>query len=193
MCGICGVVGRCQRKVVEKMTTALIHRGPDSHGFHWSEDVKLGMRRLKIIDVDGSEQPVYNEDGSIVLVCNGEIYNYKSLRIQLKERGHVFKTSGDIETIIHLYEEFGEDCVKYLDGMFAFAIWDSADSRLLLARDRLGVKPLYYAKSPNKLVFASEIRSIMASGEIPMVMDETALISYVSFPAIPAPLTIFQQ
>ncbi|HPQ41177.1 MAG TPA: asparagine synthase (glutamine-hydrolyzing), partial [bacterium] len=175
------------------MAGALRHRGPDSDGFYRDDQVHLGMRRLKIIDLEGSEQPITNEDGSVILVCNGEIYNYKALQALLEDRGHVLSTRGDAETIVHLYEEYGEECVRYLDGMFAFAVWDRRKSRLLLARDRLGVKPLYWMKLPGKFVFGSEIRAVVASREIQPVLDEAAVIDYVSFPAVPAPMTIFQQ
>ncbi|MBN1878854.1 asparagine synthase (glutamine-hydrolyzing) [bacterium] len=193
MCGICGVSGRCRDGTVERMTSALYHRGPDSEGYYWDERVSLGMRRLKIIDLEGSEQPVFNEDRTLVLICNGEIYNYRSLRQQLEYRGHRFSTQGDVETILHLYEEYGDECVQYLDGMFAFALWDTRRQRLILVRDRLGIKPLYYCKLPNKLLFASEIRSIIASCEIDPNLDELAIMKFVSFPAVQAPLTIFRQ
>lgn len=193
MCGICGIAGTCLEGTVQRMTSALYHRGPDSEGFYHDERVTLGMRRLRIIDLDGSEQPLFNEDRSLVLVCNGEIYNYRSLRAQLEDRGHRLSTSGDVEIILHLYEEYGEDCVQHLDGMFAFALWDVRRRRLILARDRLGIKPLYFAKLPNKLLFASEIRAIMASGEFGMELDELSIMRYVSFPAVQAPLTIFRQ
>ncbi len=193
MCGICGFIGRCQEGTVERMTTALIHRGPDSAGFFHDERIHMGMRRLRIIDLEGSEQPVYNEDRSLVLICNGEIYNYHALRRMLEDRGHRFSTNGDVETILHLYEEFREDCVQHLDGMFAFALWDTRQNKLLLARDRLGIKPLYWAKLPNKLLFASEIRSILASGEVDFELDDLSILKYISFPAVQAPLTIFRQ
>lgn len=193
MCGICGVIGRVPDGTVERMTGALYHRGPDSDGFYHDEYAHLGMRRLKIIDLGGSEQPVTNEDGSVILICNGEIYNYKSLRARLEDRGHVFSTRGDVETIVHLYEEYGEDCVRHLDGMFAFAVWDRRTNRLLIARDRLGIKPLYWTKLPGKFVFGSELRAVVASREIDPVLDEASVIDYVSFPAVPAPMTMFRQ
>lgn len=175
------------------MTNSLIHRGPDSDGFYFDERIHLGMRRLKIIDLEGSDQPVFNEKKTIVLMCNGEIYNYKSLRSTLEDRGHRFSTGGDVETILHLYEEYGENCVHHLDGMFAFALWDISNSRLLLARDRLGIKPLYWSKLPGKFLFASEIRAFLASGEVTSEMDDLSILKYVAFPAIQAPLTIFSQ
>jgi len=193
MCGICGIYGRTGDDTLANMMSAMIHRGPDSDGSFRSNKIQLGMRRLKIIDLDGSEQPITNETGDIILVCNGEIYNYVSLRSMLQDRGHVFKTQGDVEVIVHLYEEYGQSCIQHLDGMFAFAIWDQTRNQLILARDRLGVKPLYYCKLPDKLIFASEIRSIIASGEAPQVLDDAAIMNYVRFPAIPGPLTIYQQ
>lgn len=193
MCGICGIYGKSSPGALERMIEALVHRGPDSAGDYITDRVQLGMRRLKIIDLEGSEQPITNESGSVVVVCNGEIYNYRSLRAQLEDRGHRFSTNGDVETIVHLYEEYGSDCVRYLDGMFAFAIWDQELQRLIIARDRLGVKPLYFARLPNQLVFASEIRSILASGEVDPIVDDLAVLNFIRFPAIPAPLTIFQQ
>jgi asparagine synthase (glutamine-hydrolysing) len=193
MCGICGIYGHSAPHIVPRMTRALVHRGPDSDGYYFDDRIHLGMRRLKIIDLQGSEQPVYSEDENLVLVCNGEIYNYRSLRHQLEDRGHRFRTDGDVETIIHLYEEYQEDCVSHLDGMFAFALWDKRNYRLMLARDRLGIKPLYWAKLPNAFVFASEIRAVIASGLIMPELDDLSVMKYVSFPAVQSPLTIFRQ
>jgi asparagine synthase (glutamine-hydrolysing) len=193
MCGICGFVGHSSPYVVPRMTKSLTHRGPDSDGFYFDERIHLGMRRLKIIDLEGSDQPVFNEKKTIVLMCNGEIYNYKSLRSMLEDRGHRFSTDGDVETILHLYEEYGESCVNHLDGMFAFALWDIPNKRLLLARDRLGIKPLYWSKLPGKFLFASEIRAFLSSGEITCEMDDLSILKYIAFPAIQAPLTIFSQ
>ncbi len=193
MCGICGIYGQSAPHNVPQMTQALHHRGPDSEGFYFDDRIHLGMRRLKIIDLDNSEQPVFSEDGNLALICNGEIYNYKSLRCKLQDRGHHFSTGGDVETIIHLYEEYQEDCVQHLDGMFAFALWDKRNYRLMLARDRLGIKPLYWAKQPNTFIFASEIRSMIASGLIPPELDDLSIIKYMSFPAMQAPLTVYKQ
>lgn len=193
MCGICGIRGQRLNTLVEQMTSSLVHRGPDSAGFYQDNACALGMRRLRIIDLEGSEQPVFNEDRSLVLICNGEIYNYKALREELKLKHHQFSTNGDVEVIIHLYEEYGEDCVLHLRGMFAIAIWEKARDKLFIARDRLGIKTLYWSKVPGKFLFASEIKAIMASGEIPMNVDPLAIVRYISFPAIPAPLTIFGE
>ncbi len=193
MCGICGILGHYNESVLRNMNQAMIHRGPDSEGYYWGEHCGLGIRRLKIIDPAGSEQPIFNEDQSLVLVCNGEIYNYRALRQVLEDRGHRFSTSGDVETIIHLYEEYREDCVSYLHGMFAFALWDVKHRKLFLARDRLGIKPLYWARFPNRTLFASEIRALHASGEVKPELDEASIIRFTGFPAIPAPLSIFRQ
>lgn len=193
MSGICGFMGQTSPHVVPRMVTSMKHRGPDSDGFYYDERVHLGVCRLKIIDPNGSDQPIFNEDKSLVLMCDGKIFNYRSLRSTLKDRGHQFATDGDVETILHLYEEYGEDCVQYLDGEFAFALWDIPNSRLMLARDRLGVKPLYWSKLPNKLLFASEIRACLASGELHTEMDDLAILKFITFPAIQTPLTIFNQ
>jgi asparagine synthase (glutamine-hydrolysing) len=170
MCGICGVVeAQPDRQTVDRMNATLTHRGPDGEGAYWGEGVALAMRRLAIIDVGGSEQPLYNEDGRIVLVFNGEIYNYRQLRQALQARGHVFRTEGDGETIAHLYEEYGTSAPDHLRGQFAFALWDSTAKRLLLARDALGEKPLYYCHQPtdNRLTFGSEIKAILAHDGVP--------------------------
>ncbi len=193
MCGICGIKGKVRGNALQDMTRALIHRGPDSEGYFRDDRCALGMRRLSILDIEGSEQPLFNENKTVILVCNGEIYNYRKLRKELSEKGHRFSTHGDVEVIVHLYEEFGEDCVTKLDGMFAFAIWDTQRKKLFIARDRLGVKPLYYCRTPYNFLFASEIRSILASGYMEFHLDELSILRYMSYPAVPAPLTIFRQ
>ena len=150
MCGICGEVSSSMVKdslVVKRMQSALFHRGPDGEGEFTADHVSLGMRRLSIIDLAGASQPLFNEDRSLALVANGEIYNYVELRKQLQALGHRFSTDGDCETILHLYEEYGLDCVQHLRGMFVFALWDERLQRLFLARDRMGEKPLYYGRS----------------------------------------------
>src|SRR5688572_19370138 len=155
MCGIAGIVRWDGRPVIEDeiraMCGAMVHRGPDDEGVWLDGPVALGMRRLSIIDLAGSDQPVFNEDRSVAIVFNGEIYNYRELRRELLQRGHVFRTDGDTETIVHLYEDLGVHCVDRLRGMFAFAIWDMRRQRLLLARDRLGIKPLYYTEQDSEL------------------------------------------
>ncbi len=194
MCGIAGIVS--QRPIesrellaLEKMTASLRHRGPDGEGCFRDPNVALAMRRLSIIDLAGGWQPIYNEDRTLAIVANGEIYNYLELREQLESRGHVLQTEGDIETILHLYEEDGLDCVQHLRGMFAFALWDSRRRRLLLARDRMGEKPLYLYEANGTLVFSSEMRSLIASGQVPFELDANAVNSYFHYQYVPEPLT----
>src|SRR5262249_36830903 len=155
------------QELVGRMQDALAHRGPDGAGEFAAERVHLAMRRLSIIDLAGGWQPLYNEDRSLALLVNGEIYNYVELRQQLDAQGHRFNTQGDCETILHLYEEYGLDCVKHLRGMFAFALWDGVRQRLLLARDRMGEKPLYLFEQDGSLIFASELRALLRSGQVP--------------------------
>jgi asparagine synthase (glutamine-hydrolysing) len=165
VCGIAGIVRWDQRPVLEHeiraMCGAMVHRGPDDEGIYLGDGVAIGMRRLSIIDLDNGHQPVSNEDGSVWIVFNGEIYNYQDLRRDLIARGHAFRTNSDTETIVHLYEEYGAGCVDHLRGMFGFAIWDTRTRELLLARDRLGIKPLYYAERNGELLFASELKPIL--------------------------------
>lgn len=192
MCGICGEISRApinDRTVVAKMQQALVHRGPDGDGGFARDHVHLGMRRLSIIDLAGGWQPLYNEDRSLVLVANGEIYNYVELRQQLQTRGHRFATQGDCETILHLYEEYDVDCVKHLRGMFAFALWDSRRQRLMLARDRMGEKPLYLFEQNERLLFASELKALLRSGQIPFQLDAEAVNAYFHYGYVPEPLT----
>jgi asparagine synthase (glutamine-hydrolysing) len=173
MCGIAGIIRWDGRPVLEHeigaMCGVMLHRGPDEQGIYCQGGVGLGMRRLSIIDLANGQQPVSNEDGSVWVVFNGEIYNYQELRRQLEQRGHIFRTSSDTETIVHLYEDFGSHCVERLRGMFAFAIWDSRQRVLLLARDRLGIKPLYYFEDDGELIFASELKPIL---QLPRVRRE---------------------
>jgi asparagine synthase (glutamine-hydrolysing) len=171
---------------LQSMCETLIHRGPDDAGYHLERGVGLAMRRLSIIDLETGHQPVYNEDRSVVVVLNGEIYNYKSLREDLERRGHAFYTETDTETIVHLYEEFGIDCVNRLRGMFAFALWDGRNGILLLARDRLGIKPLYYGKFNGRLVFASEIKAILQLPEVPRDLNWQSVGHYFSGLCTPA-------
>ncbi|MBI4486295.1 MAG: asparagine synthase (glutamine-hydrolyzing), partial [Acidobacteria bacterium] len=170
MCGIAGVIRLDGRPVYEReiraMCRAMVHRGPDDEGVYLGEGVGLGMRRLSIIDLENGQQPVSNEDGSIWVVFNGEIYNFKELRQQLQRRGHTFRTASDTETIVHLYEDFGPRCVDHLRGMFGFALWDERARQLLLARDRLGIKPLFYAPIDGGLAFASELKPILQLPEV---------------------------
>jgi asparagine synthase (glutamine-hydrolysing) len=165
VCGIAGIVRWDRRPVLEReiraMCGAMVHRGPDDEGIYLGDGVAIGMRRLSIIDLSNGHQPVSNEDGSVWIVFNGEIYNYQALRRDLIARGHTFRTNSDTETIVHLYEEYGAGCVDHLRGMFGFAIWDTRKREMLLARDRLGIKPLYYADRDGELLFASELKPIL--------------------------------
>jgi asparagine synthase (glutamine-hydrolysing) len=162
MCGIFGVISGNPDKVLDQavlnyMGQVLRHRGPDDEGYYVDDHAKLGMRRLSIIDIVTGQQPISNEDKTLWLVFNGEIYNYQELRARLESKGHVFVTESDTEVIIHTYEEYGDRCVEHFNGMFAFAIWDAAQRRLFIARDRLGIKPLYYWASSDQIVFARPI------------------------------------
>ncbi len=198
MCGICGIV-RAQSEapvdpsILGRMCSALAHRGPDDEGVFLSGRVGLAMRRLSIIDVQGGRQPLSNEDGTIHVVFNGEIYNYRQLRAQLEQSGHKFATASDTEVIVHAYEEFGPACVHRFRGMFAFAIWDARSRRLFLAVDRLGIKPLYYAAREGQITFGSELGSLLVSGDIPRVIDHGALAEYFTLGYIAAPRTILED
>ena len=197
MCGIAGEIrwkglSPDQQQAIYHMTAALTHRGPD-HGGTWvNEIVALGHRRLSIIDTsaDGN-QPMANEDETVWLVFNGEIYNFSELRNQLQAKGHVFRSGSDSEVILHLYEETGPDLCRHLSGMFAFGLWDTAKQRILLARDRLGKKPLFYAQDAKGLLFASELRSLQIHPEAPSSIDPIALDDYLAFGCVPSPRTIF--
>jgi asparagine synthase (glutamine-hydrolysing) len=176
---------------MERMCIALEHRGPDSRGLHVDGQVGLGIQRLRVIDLQTGDQPIYNEDGSVVVVLNGEIYNFRELRRDLLRRGHRFATEGDTEVIVHLYEEMGVRCVEALHGMFALALWDQGERRLILARDRVGKKPLYYADRPDALSFASELTALMQDPEIPRDADPAALDAYLAYRWVPAPASAF--
>src|SRR6185436_19826485 len=183
MCGIVGVahshgVGPVSREIIDRMCAAIRHRGPDDRGVYLGGAVGLGMQRLSIIDLAGSNQPVFNEDGTKAIVFNGEIYNYRELRKELLSRGHVFRTDGDTETILHLYEDAGPNCVDRLRGMFAFAIWDSTARTLFLARDRFGIKPLYFSRDGWGLAFASELKALHAAGLVSRDLDWEAIDTY---------------
>jgi asparagine synthase (glutamine-hydrolysing) len=195
MCGIAGAWtgdGAESRAVLEAMCERMVHRGPDDAGTQLDGACGIGMRRLSIIDLTTGHQPLSNEDGSIWIVLNGEIYNYRNLRGELEAHGHRFRTASDTEAIVHLYEEEGVDGLSRLRGMFAFAIWDSRTEELLLARDRFGKKPLYYAALPEGFFFASELGALRAA-PIPLDVDHEALRWYFLFSWIPDPLTAFQQ
>ena len=196
MCGIAGIVNfdinrEVDGAVIERMCEVIKHRGPDENGFYISGNVGFGMQRLSIIDLDTGRQPIHNEDRSVWIVYNGETYNYLELRDELIKKGHRFYTSSDTEVVVHLYEEFGMECVKRLRGMFAFAIWDERAKRLLVARDRIGIKPLHYMIDKDRIIFASEIKSILAAG-VKREIDPAGLDGYFTFNYVPAPYTIFK-
>jgi asparagine synthase (glutamine-hydrolysing) len=193
MCGIAGIVSSSDRpdaRLVRHMCDRIIHRGPDGSGFHENGQAALGMRRLAIIDVAGSQQPVYNEDRTVACVFNGEIYNFPELREQLRARGHSLATKGDSECLVHLYEDYGEDLVHRLRGMFAFAIWDARAKRLLLARDRVGKKPLYWREDGDSLAFGSELKALLADPALAPRLDLVALHHYLTYQYVPAPWSI---
>ncbi len=199
MCGICGILERrgqpVDRAALRRMNDTLIHRGPDGSGEYVQGGVGLAMRRLSIIDAVGSNQPLYNEDGQIVLVFNGEIYNFRALRAQLIQRGHRFRTAGDGETIIHLYEEHGADAPRYLRGQFAFALWDARAQRLLLARDIIGEKPLYFAWSDERLLWGSEIKAVLAHPQMPRrhrLCEPSVLAHYLTHGCFPSHMTAYE-
>lgn len=194
MCGISGIVS--SRRVtpddlagVASMSRALTHRGPDDSGVFSSTHVSLASRRLSIIDLDGGRQPLYNEDRTLALVANGEIYNHAELRRQLEARGHSFKTGSDCEAILHAYAEYGTACVEHLRGMFAFALWDETRGRLVLARDPLGEKPLYLCERGGRLLFASEMKALLRSGEVPFELDAEAVDLFFHYQYVPEPRT----
>ena len=198
MCGICGIVNfngtePVAMDLLERMTSAQTHRGPDDYGYFVENNVGLGHRRLSIIDLSGGKQPIFNEDGSIVVVFNGEIYNFADLTTDLISRGHQFKTRSDTETIVHAYEEYGVQCMKDFRGMFAFAIWDRKSKRLFLVRDRVGIKPLYYYAGKDCFVFASEIKSILQHPRVPREVNAEALDMYLALRYVPGPQTIFKK
>jgi asparagine synthase (glutamine-hydrolysing) len=180
------------RELLHSMCDRMVHRGPDSEGLLITNGAALGMRRLAIIDLVTGEQPVYNEDKSVAVVLNGEIYNYREIRSDLEKRGHSFRSQSDTEVLPHLYEEYADDMVQHLNGMFAFALWDSRARRLLLARDRFGEKPLYWGVFDNTLLFASEPKVLLAHPSVKTSLNLQALRQYLSFDYVPAPLTIYQ-
>ncbi|MEW5961382.1 MAG: asparagine synthase (glutamine-hydrolyzing), partial [Chloroflexota bacterium] len=196
MCGICGKWNFDGQPITEaglrQMCRSIAHRGPDGEGIFLEDGLGLGSRRLSIIDLNTGDQPISNEDQSIWIVFNGEIYNFQELRADLQRRGHHFYTLADTEVIVHLYEEYGRACVTHLRGMFAFALWDKKEQRLLLARDRVGKKPLYYRLTPTSLAFGSEIKTILTDSTVPRELDVTALHYYLSYQYVPPPYTIFK-
>ncbi|HJQ14702.1 MAG TPA: asparagine synthase (glutamine-hydrolyzing), partial [Anaerolineales bacterium] len=195
MCGICGISYSDHQTpgqaAVEAMTKAIVHRGPDSDGFHTEPGVGLGVRRLAIIDVKGGDQPIPNEDESLWIIFNGESHNFPDLYADLLQRGHEFRTRSDTECILHLYEEYGEDCVKHLRGQAAFALWDRKNKKLLLARDRMGKKPIYYTIQNGTFYFASELSALFAALPYKPEINLEAIDLYLSLQYIPDPLTAY--
>jgi asparagine synthase (glutamine-hydrolysing) len=197
MCGICGIFNFGTRApahpaALKRATEAMVHRGPDDEGFYLDGELGLGNRRLSIIDLPGGHQPISNEDETIWITFNGEIYNYRELRAGLLERGHRFRTASDTETIVHLYEQYDLACLDHLRGMFAFALWDARKRRLLLVRDRLGIKPVFYRLEPGRLVFASESRALRELTEQPIEIDPQSVYDFFGFRYIPAPRTFYR-
>ena len=196
MCGIAGQVrvdgGRIAPELLQRMCAAIEHRGPDARGEFMADGVALGIQRLRVIDLETGDQPISNEDGTVVVVLNGEIYNYRELRNELESKGHRFATNGDTETIVHLYEEHGKDCVRHLHGMFAFALWDARRRQLLIGRDRVGKKPLYYALDGERLSFASELQALLEDETVSREVDPAAVDRYLAYGYVPAPATAFR-
>ena len=195
MCGIVGLIqtrsGPFPRDILDRMNSLLVHRGPDEEGAWVEGNVGLAQRRLSVIDLETGRQPLCNEDGSLWIVYNGEVYNYIELRAALEQRGHRFRTRSDTEVIVHLYEEKGPACLQDLRGMFAFAIWNRNDRSLFLARDRLGIKPLFYASTPGAFLFASEIKSLLVHPDMDRAVDRAALLDYLTYRYVSAPGTLF--
>jgi asparagine synthase (glutamine-hydrolysing) len=200
MCGIAGFINTSIKPVAERealldaMCRIITHRGPDEQGMMVDDQAALGMRRLSIIDLKTGQQPIYDESGNLVIVFNGEIYNFRELKTELEKLGHRFKTNSDTETIVHAYEEFGVDCLQHLRGMFAFAIWDKAKKELFIARDRVGKKPLYYSVlDGGEIVFGSELKVLLIHGGIKREIDLAAMDAYLSFGYVPDPMCIFKN
>jgi asparagine synthase (glutamine-hydrolysing) len=197
MCGICGVVSfhpdiPVEPSILKRMNDSIRHRGPDDEGYYQDARASLAMRRLSIIDLHTGQQPISNENGDVWVVYNGEIYNFKDVRAELERRGHIFKTQTDTEIIVHAYEEYGDDCVNHFNGMFAIALWDARKRRLFLARDRVGVKPLYYWADHSRLVFASELKALILHPDVPRQINLAALDLFLTLEYIPAPHTIYE-
>ncbi len=203
MCGIAGIYAlpsltseqnmKIDSELLEKMNTAQAHRGPNDQGYHFDHGVGLAHRRLSIIDLAGGHQPIYNEDGQVVVVFNGEIYNYKDIAAELKEKGHIFKTVSDTETIVHAWEEWGINCVDHFRGMFAFAIWDNIKKELFIARDRLGIKPLHYSLLSNgQLIFGSELKVLKQHPKFNENLSLEAIEDYLTLGYVPDPKSIYQ-
>jgi asparagine synthase (glutamine-hydrolysing) len=198
MCGLTGIfeyqrTTEVSKDLVHRMNETIVHRGPDDEGIFVGSGIGLGFRRLSIIDVSGGHQPISNEDGSIWVMLNGEIYNYLELRKELDQKGHKFGTRSDTESIVHLYEEYGEDCFARLRGMFAIILWDSKQRKLVMARDRVGKKPLFYSANSKRILFGSELKALLASSDLDRALDPQALSDYFSFGYIPAPKSIYRS
>ena len=198
MCGIAGIYDPSlgpppETRLLKRMNDSQTHRGPDEEGIHRGAGIGLAHRRLSIIDLSSGQQPLYNEDHSVVTVYNGEIYNFQELTEELSSLGHRFRTRSDTEAIVHAWEEWGESCVEHFRGMFAFAVWDSNRNTLFLARDRLGIKPLYYAELSNGcVVFGSELKSVLVHPGVERRLDHAAVEDYFAYGYIPEPRTILQ-
>jgi len=198
MCGIAGKLNfdadrAIDRDTLAAMTSVIAHRGPDSDGFYTGPGIGLGFRRLSIIDLSTGDQPIANEDGTVWVIFNGEIYNFADVRSELEVHGHRFRTHTDTEVIVHAYEQWGDDCVQRFRGMFAFALWDEPKRRLLLVRDRLGVKPLYYSATPHGVTFGSEIKSLLEDADVPREWSAESVDAYLALQYVPCPRTIFRS
>ena len=197
MCGIHGILALRDGAlpapaVLSGMGGVTAHRGPDDEGVYRDARILLGMRRLSILDLSGGHQPIANEDESLQVVCNGEIYNYRELTAELEAAGHRFRTRSDTEVLLHLYEEHGDDFVRRLNGMYGFALWDSRRGRLLIGRDRLGIKPVYWLNDGARLLFASEAKAILSVPGVTAEIDPVALQEYLALGYVPGPLSIFR-
>ena len=195
MCGICGFTGNLENRedVLKSMTEVITHRGPDSDGFYCDDYINMGFRRLSIIDLEAGHQPIFNEDKTLVLTFNGEIYNYKDLRKILTDKGHTFATESDSEVLVHGFEEWGEDLLPKLRGMFGFAIYNKNDKSLFIARDFFGIKPMHYTQIGADFVYASEIKSILEHPNFEKRFNKKALDTYLSFQYALPPETFFED
>ena len=195
MCGICGFTGELEQRedVIQKMTEVITHRGPDSDGVYMDDYIAMGFRRLSIIDLENGDQPIYNEDGNLVLTYNGEIYNYQELKKELEGLGHKFSTTSDSEVLLHAFEEWNEDMFEHLRGMFAFAIYNKETKAVFLARDFFGIKPLHFSIIGDDLCYASEIKSILEHPNFTKRFNDKALDAYLSFQYVPQPMTFFKD
>lgn len=200
MCGINGFVQFNDKlkkneieQIIKKMNRSIVNRGPDEEGTYINKNIGLGIRRLSIIDLKTGNQPIFNEDSSMVIVFNGELYNYKDLKNDLINKGHIFKTTTDTEVVLHAFEEYGEKSFNFIKGMYAFAIYDINKDRLLIVRDRLGEKPLYFYKDESKFIFSSELKGILSADLIKKEIDENALSQFFQLTYIPAPNTILKN